>query len=205
MCPAAPPPESSRAPASEAAVQRAGSGVAGALGAGPVLLGAALSVDASPVVPAGSLGLALGLADEVLAGGAGSCPVEPCGPHAASDAPRPTTAASANILPMWGRPAGVRCAVVITPLLRSRFPESTSPAAEPRPALPLRRDLCGSCWSGKRFLLAFRPTTARQIKEGGLRLAGGAQERQAAHDQPGQPRPEAQPGRPSGAAVVRGR
>lgn len=187
MCPAAPPPESSRAPASDAAVQSAGSGVAGALGAALSVAGAASAA------PVDALGPALGLGDEVLAGGADSGAVVPCGPHAASDAPKPTTAASANILPRWSRPAGVRCEVFIAPLLRSWFPESTSPAAMPPPDQ-------GGRGSGGSPQPAGRP----ELREG-LGLAGGAQERQAAQDQPGQPRTEAKPGRPGGAAVVRGR
>lgn len=100
MCPAAPPPDSSKAPANEAAVHKAGAGVAGVLGAGPVLTGAVASVDgAAPFSLAAALGLALGLVVEVLGGDADSCAVEPCGPQAASDAPKPTTAASANSLP----------------------------------------------------------------------------------------------------------
>lgn len=92
MCPAAPPPESSKMPVNDAAVHSATARFVGALlaEAGAVLagddVGAAADVDAAV-----ALEVSLALASGVVA-----VPVEFPGPQAARDAPSPSTATRAN-------------------------------------------------------------------------------------------------------------
>ena len=129
MCPAAPPPLSSRTPLKEDAGH---SGTPWSVGVtGAALVGDTADDGACPAVGDGvpALGLAVVAVVAALLGrGEAVESPELCAPHAASELPRRIMEAAVSSFPHEYCWTGVRCGEVMPLLFRAKVNESTGPA-----------------------------------------------------------------------------